>query len=613
MPGMGTPLQTGNQTVISAFESALLHQALYVLAILGLLAIAWNVLRSMQIRQAVAAGGSVKVTTQTIGGEPPAVRLLRISFGCIWIFDGILQAQVSMPLGLASGVIQPAASSSPSWVQHLVNVGVRIWNNHPVPAAAAAVWIQVGIGVWLIVAPRGNWLRVAGLASVGWGLVVWVFGEAFGSIFGPGLTWLFGAPGGVVFYVAAGALIALPERYWHSPRLGRGILAAMGLFFLGMAVLQAWPGRGFWQGQPTRHAMVGTLTGMVQGMAQTSQPGFLASLVSNFASFDAAHGWAVNLFAVVALALIGVAFLTGRRKIVFPAVIAGSVLCLADWIFIEDFGFLGGVGTDPNSMIPMALIFLAGYVAMTRLPAATVAATIGAVAELPTSWRDRVLARPAYALRALAAIGAIGITVLGMAPMAFAATNPVADPILNEAIDGLPVVTNNSAAPFNLIDQDGKAVSLQSLRDKAVALTFLDPVCTTDCPLIAQEFHDADRMLGAQSRRALFVAIVANPLYTSIAATRAFDNQEGLSGVRNWLYLTGSVLELESVWNAYGVQAVVEPAGAMVAHSDIAFVINPSGRTRYVLNADPGPGTATSQSSFAGVLSSDISRVLAQS
>ena len=48
--------------------------------------------------------------------------------------------------------------------------------------------------------------------------------------------------------------------------------------------------------------------------------------------------------------------------------VAGVVLCLADWVLIEDLGFLGGVGTDPNSMVPMALVFIAGYLAVTRLP-----------------------------------------------------------------------------------------------------------------------------------------------------------------------------------------------------------------------------------------------------
>ena len=100
-----------------------------------------------------------------------------------------------MAAGLPSQVIEPTAASSPGWVQHVVNWAGTAWSYHPIQAGAAVVWIQIGIGVWLIAAPRGAWSRLAGLASVAWGLVVWVFGESFGGIFAPGLTWLFGAPG----------------------------------------------------------------------------------------------------------------------------------------------------------------------------------------------------------------------------------------------------------------------------------------------------------------------------------------------------------------------------------------------------------------------------------
>ena len=87
-----------------------------------------------------------------------------------------------------------------------------------------------------------------------WGLIVWVFGESFGGIFAPGLSWLTGAPGAVLIYVVAGALIALPEGAWRGPRPGRLLLAGLGVFFVAMAVLQAWPGRGFWPGRAGRQA-----------------------------------------------------------------------------------------------------------------------------------------------------------------------------------------------------------------------------------------------------------------------------------------------------------------------------------------------------------------------
>src|SRR3984957_2855258 len=258
MPGMGRGLQSSNSTVASAFHAALFHQLLLILVVAAVLAIAFNVIRTVQYRRLTAAGTTTFPSRPRWDhSEPPARRILRVGFGVLWVVDGFLQLQSSMPLGLPTSLIQPPASSSPAWVQHIVTSGVNIWSLHPVQAAAASVWIQIGLGLWLLVAPRGLWSRFGGLASVGGGLVVWVFGEAFGGIFAPGLTWLFGAPGGVLLYVVGGGLLALPERAWVGQRLGRLIIAAAGTFLVLMAVLQAWPGRGFWQGGS--HSTPGTL------------------------------------------------------------------------------------------------------------------------------------------------------------------------------------------------------------------------------------------------------------------------------------------------------------------------------------------------------------------
>ena len=233
MPGMGRSLQAGNSLIVSTFHSALLHQLLTVLLVIALCAIGFNIVRTVQYRKLKEHGqDSFPSERRFHAPEPAARRVLRIGFGCLWILDGLLQVQSAMPLGLPSNVIQPAAGTSPGWVQHLVNSGVSIWLNHPIQAASATVWIQVGLGIWLLVAPRGRWSRLGGVGSAGWGLVVWIFGEAFGGIFAPGATWLFGAPGAVLFYCVAGILIALPERTFATPRLGRIILTAGGLFLI---------------------------------------------------------------------------------------------------------------------------------------------------------------------------------------------------------------------------------------------------------------------------------------------------------------------------------------------------------------------------------------------
>jgi hypothetical protein len=378
---MNPGLDGNGPVVVAAFRTALIHQGVVALLVFILVSVVWT-----------GAGGRLtpipgagKATAWV--AEPAGRRLLRIGFGLLWIFDGLLQAQPAMAAGLPSQVIAPTAASSPGWVQRVVDWGAMTWSDHPIQAGAAAVWIQLGIGIWLMAASEGLWSRLAGLAGAGWGLVVWVFGESFGGLFTPGLTWLFGAPGAVLFYCAAGVLVALPERYWRSPRLGRAVLAVLGVFFAGMAVLQAWPGRGFWQG--TVHGHPGTLAGITASMAQTAQPGFLAAWVRAFTSFDQAHGFAVNLFAVIVPATTGLVLLAARRlQESWPVALRVTVVflaaaCLADWVLVQDLGFFGGLGTDPNSMIPLVLLVVAGYLALTPASAAAPAEAMPAPAAAP--------------------------------------------------------------------------------------------------------------------------------------------------------------------------------------------------------------------------------------
>jgi cytochrome oxidase Cu insertion factor (SCO1/SenC/PrrC family) len=610
MPGMNSGPGPASSILITAFRSALLQQALIVALLFVFVFATWAVMRT-------AIGGQ---RADAEWREPRARQLLRIGFGALWVFDGLLQAQPQMAGGMPA-LLQAADGGSPGWVVDMVNWGSNIWSYHPIAAAASTVWIQVGIGLWMIFAVRGWSLRLAALSSVAWGLIVWSFGEAFGAIFAPGLTVLFGAPGGVLLYVVAGALLMLPQRSWERPAIGRLILGGSGVFFLGMALLQAWPGRGFWQGR--LDGQPGSLTAMVQKMTGTPQPHVLEVIVSGFGNFTESHGFAVNLVAVLALAAAGAGFCVSaahsNARLARIAVIGAAVFCLADWVLVEDLGFLGGQGTDPNSMIPLIVLFTAGYLGLTPQPAADAAAV--AVEEKPHPARAQRLpgwlAAPALAfagapLRVIAGIAALGVIIVGAAPMAFATVNKTADPITAESLSGTSGPLDTPAPNFTLTSQYGRPVSLASLRGKVVLLTFLDPVCTTDCPVIAAEMRVADAMLGSKARDAELVAVVANPTYTSLAYTRAFDLQEGLNTVPNWLYLTGSVSQLASVWHHFGIEVEDLPAGAMAAHNDIAFVISAKGEMQQEISDDPGPGTDATQSSFSSMLADSVLQSMGQ-
>jgi cytochrome oxidase Cu insertion factor (SCO1/SenC/PrrC family) len=661
LPGMSSGLAPGNSTIVSAFQSALLHQAVVVVALLVLLAIAWSVLKSVQLRSALdAAGGGEGASASGTGAafaaavasagyipvaryapaakaparpetsvvpEPAGRRLLRISFGLLWVFDGILQGQSSMPLGMTTRVIEPTASASPHWVQHVANFGATIWSDHPIAASSASVWIQLGIGLWLLVAPRGNWSRAAGLASVAWGLIVWVFGEVFGGLFAPGVSWMFGAPGAVLFYCLAGALLVLDEHRWSTGQIGRVLLRCLGVFFAAMAVVQALPGRGFWQGRLSGVPSSGTLAAMAKTMAATPQPHYFSSWLNSFGSFVSEHGFGVNLFVVIALATLALGLLSRRPAVLRWAVVASVVVCLADWVLAEDLGFFGGTGTDPNSMIPLMVLIVASYVALTR---ATVRGEVlSPELELPANlepdlgwlsepeaavaqrtWRERVRARPVYAFRVIAALSAVALVLLGAAPMALASLNGQADPIVYRALDGTPSRLDIAAPGFVLHDSAGGVVSLASLRGKVVVLAFLDPVATEGSPVLAQELRRTASLLSSDSGRVEFVGVVSNPLYRSPEAIEAFDQVEGLNSVPNWVYLTGPARRLAGVWKAYQLVTHLGAAGSILATNYQAYVIDAAGDERFVFDDNPGPGTAAFEASFAAALATSVRQVL---
>jgi cytochrome oxidase Cu insertion factor (SCO1/SenC/PrrC family) len=621
VPGMTSGVDTNDPVLEAAFRSALLHQGAIVLAIVLALVLAHGL-----FRRGGTSGSGPGTDAQSPEPEASARRFLRVSFGLLWIIDGILQAQPEMAAGLPSQVAAPGAAASPGWVQAVVNAGGSIWSYHPVQAAAAAAWIQLGLGLWLLAAPRGWSSRLAALGTIGWGLVVWIFGEAFGAIFAPGLSWLNGAPGAVVLYIVAGALLALPPRAWASQRLGRLLLTGIGAFWLGMAVLQAWPGRGYWTRGET-----GTLSSMISDMAGLTQPDWQAKMINGAALFSDYNAFGVNLVAVLGLALAGAGLLAGagmpaprallrrdgwrwgppRPRVLRRTLIGATAFCLVVWVFVQDFGVPGGLGTDPNSMIPWVVLLWTGRRAVTSPIPDTErprpARQLGrSVSELAGTLRA-VLSSG----RAVTATGAFGMVLVGVVPLALVTGSPRADPLIARAIAGESMTVNRPAPDFRLVSQSGQPVSLASLRGTVTLLTFIDPRCVTYCP-VATEFKEAGTRLGSAGRQVRLVAIAASQFHYSPADIGAFNRAYGLDAVPNWLFLTGSATQLQHAWGSYGIfVSHMSPASSVM--TDLVFVIDKTGRIREEIRDNPGPGTVSTRSSYATLLSGAAMRLLSAS
>lgn len=519
--------------------------------------------------------------------EPRARAILRWGFGALWILDGLLQMQRAMPTSLVSQVIQPAAQGSPRWLVDLVQVGIDAWQRHPLWAATGAVWIQLAIGVWLLLGKSGAFAKVGYVAASLWGLTVWVGGEAMGGILAPGASWLFGAPGAVLLYVVAAAALLAPWSAWQPDRLPRWLLSLMGAELLAFGILEAWPGRGFYHGQ---------IPAMIRTMAETPQPSFLARPMFDLA--NALHGTTmvvVNAAVAIVLVAVGVAFLA--KRLVWPAFWVLAVLSLLAWWFVQDFGFLGGVGTDPNSMVPG--LVLAG------------AAVVGVASPARESVDVRGLWPSGVGIAGrLLGTWTVAVALMGIGPLAYAAINQTASPALALAASDTPFAIDRPLPSFTLLDQRGVPVSIDQFVGKRIVLTNLDPVCTYDCPLIAQELRAADMSLPPSVRaNTVFVAVAVNPAIHSVQAVQIFDQRENLTGLSNWYFLTSpSLTQLSKVWQALGFGVSQPVDGVMVQHEDIGYVVGPHLTERYLVPMDPSlnASVATSISSLYAHLVEEV-------
>ncbi len=147
----------------------------------------------------------------------------------------------------------------------------------------------------------------------------------------------------------------------------------------------------------------------------------------------------------------------------------------------------------------------------------------------------------------------------------------------NLVTGGIPM--NGDLAPdFTLTDQFGQTETLSSLRGQEVVLAFIDSRCKTLCPLTATIMYTAKARLGASAdSKVALVAINANPAATSVAEVQAWSINHGM--LHQWLFLTGTAEQLQSVYHQYNVYDVVSSDGQAV-HDPVMFIIDAQGHKR---------------------------------
>ncbi len=555
MPGMGEGVDIHNPTIVNIFRDGLHSNFVWLLGIAVLLSVL------LALRSVRAGFNSPEWS------EPRGRTILRTGLGLLWILDGILQLQTAMPLGLGSQVLEPSKEAAPTWWHGVINGAVELWNQHPIALAQSVVWLQLGLGL-LLLCSSGRTSRIAGRLSAIWALIIWIV-TGFGGLFAHAPSFLFGWPGATVFYVMAGLAVAMTaDRF---PHVYQAVVTRLlgGILILG-AILQALPNNGFWS-----NGQGNALNAMILEMTEVPQPGFLAGLGHIFAGVVRAAGPGINIMLVVWMMATGVGlWRTTVSGFAWPArsLVIGS---LAGWVLIQDTGLFGGLATDPNSLILVALI------AYSLSPAMRTAA--------PLALRVSAQTRMAFANAGIA-LGAAALFV-GIVIGGGAILRPV-ESTLYQAYNGDVSAVSAPAPSFELIDQSGMPYVLADHKGEVVLLSFLDPVCYEECPQIGHQLLDVVKHYTGSGQKVTMVVVAANLQQHSAADIKHFMNEYDLASSPDVYFLNGTTQALSDVCSLYGITVASGGEDGMSIHTNVIYIIDEAGQIRYIVGDDPAPGSA---------------------
>ncbi len=144
------------------------------------------------------------------------------------------------------------------------------------------------------------------------------------------------------------------------------------------------------------------------------------------------------------------------------------------------------------------------------------------------------------------------------------------------ATAGFPL-PGDLAPDFTLTDQFGQKQTLSSFRGQEVVLAFIDSRCKTLCPLTSTIMYNAKQQLGAAGSKVALIAVNANPVATSVTEVESWSIEHGM--LHQWLFLTGTADQLQSIYRAYHVYDEVSSDGTLV-HDPATFIIDAQGHER---------------------------------
>jgi protein SCO1/2 len=131
--------------------------------------------------------------------------------------------------------------------------------------------------------------------------------------------------------------------------------------------------------------------------------------------------------------------------------------------------------------------------------------------------------------------------------------------------DGLPKI--------GLTDQNGRAISLSSLKGKPALVAFIHTQCEGPCELITANMKQVARSLGAGfNAEVTMVSITTEPDEDGSPELLAYAKAQGVNS-GGWVFLTGSPADIRRLLALYGVAAEEKKSDHVLE----LFLLSPDG------------------------------------
>jgi hypothetical protein len=286
-------------------------------------------------------------------------RVLQLVLGLLWIADAALQYQPYMFSRRFPNTLAGNALGNPGWIRNSITWSTHVMVHHLVVYNAIFATVQLALGLGLLWRPT---VKAALVASVGWALLVWWFGEALGEVLN-GASPTMGAPGAVILYGLI-AVLVWPARASaeQDPPGGPGSRVSvatsgpLGWAWPRVLWVVLWASAAYLLLLPANRSP-DALHDMTTSMSP-GEPGWVRAMNRGVASVLASHGIEVSI--ILALACVVAAAAVLHPALRRPGLVVAAAFGIAMWL-AEDFGLImTGMGTDPNTG-PLLVLLAATY------------------------------------------------------------------------------------------------------------------------------------------------------------------------------------------------------------------------------------------------------------